>query len=392
MEWFMKIKTILIFIGFLSVAGCSSTRAPQEQPQLKLTSLLNHSLFKTQETVSKDELFKLPEAEKSKFLAFVAKQQASKMRMDIIVYNYLENKLSDFSYHGDTLTSMQALDHGHGNCISLAVLTQSYAALLDLETSFQEVTSQPVFAKEDNLVYVAKHFRTKVYAPEENDTKKDPNKILFIKPGSLIDYFPTRGSMYSGSADINDLISKFYSNLAADALAVKDYDLAYSNILQANKYTPTDPELFNLAAVLHRRTGDSQSAKKIYKAAINQQLISINLLTNYQFLAKKMGDKKLEEQLDAKLFFKEKDPYELLTLAKNDLQTGRLYKAKRHIVQAITKAPYIAELYLELAKIRHQQGHYQQTKALLKKAMELEKDTQKLNVYQAKLLSMKTRK
>ncbi|WP_064662669.1 lipopolysaccharide assembly protein LapB [Pseudoalteromonas sp. MQS005] len=385
----MKIKTILIVIGFLSVAGCSSTRAPQVQPQLKLPPLLNHNLFKTQETVSKDELFKLPEAEKSKFLAFVAKQQASKIRMDIIVYNYLENKLSDFSYHGDTLTSMQALDHGHGNCLSLAVLTQSYAELLGLETSFQEVTSQPVYAKEDNLVYVAKHFRTKVYAPEENDTKKDPNIISFVRPGSLIDYFPSRGSMYSGSADINDLISKFYSNLAAAALAVKDYDLAYSNILKANKYTPKDPELFNLAAVLHRRIGDSQSAKSIYQAAIENDFTSINLLTNYQSLAEQLGDKQLISQLDKELFYKEKDPYELLAMAKNDLHTGQLYKAKNRIDLAITKAPYIAELYLELAKIRHQQGYYQQTKTLLEKAIKLERNEQRLNLYQAKLLSLR---
>lgn len=388
MEWFMKIKTILIVIGFLSVAGCSSTRAPQ--PQLKLTSLLNHNLFKTQKTVSKDALFKLPEAEKSKFLAFVAKQQESEIRMDKIVYNYLETKLSDFSYHGDTLTSMQALNLGHGNCISLAILTQSYALSLGLDTSFQEVTSEPVYAHEDNLVYVANHFRTKIYAPEESEPEKDPNIISFIRPGSLIDYFPSRGSMYSGSADINDLISKFYSNLAADSLAIKQYDLAYSHIIQAYKYTPLDAELFNLAAVLHRRIGDSQSAKNIYQAAIDQQLISVNLLTNYQVLAKSMGDKKLAEQLGARLFFKEKDPYELLAMAKNDLQTGQLYKAKNHIDQAITKAPYIAELYLELAKIRHQQGHNQQTKALLEKAIKLERNKQKLNLYQAKLLSLKS--
>jgi len=47
------------------------------------------------------------------------------------------------------------LNLAQGNCISLAVLTQSYAQTLGLKTSFQEMTSEPVYAQEDNLVYVA---------------------------------------------------------------------------------------------------------------------------------------------------------------------------------------------------------------------------------------------
>lgn len=382
----MKINIVLIIISFLFLAGCSTTKTQQIEPQIKLTSLLNHKLFTPQVTLTKDTLFKLSTAEELKFLAFARKQHASQIRADKIVFNYLEKILSNFSYHGDTLTSMQALEHGHGNCISLAILTQSYAQSLGLETSFQEVTSTPVYAQEGNLVYVANHFRTKVYAPETPE--KDANIVTFVRPGSLIDYFPSRGSMYSGSADINDLVAKFYSNLAADALAIKQYDLAYSNILQASKYTPLDPEIFNLAAVMHRRIGDLKSAKKIFQAALKQELVSINLLTNYQILAQQLGDIKLAEQLNAQLFYKEKDPYELLVMAKNDVQTGRLYHAKNHIEQAITKAPYIAELYLELAKIRHQQGHNQHTKTLLEQAIKLERNKQKLDLYQAKLLSL----
>ncbi|MDC9571452.1 hypothetical protein PSH42_21185, partial [Pseudoalteromonas sp. GABNB9D] len=140
-------------------------------------------------------------------------------------------QLSDFSYHGDTLTSSQTLTRAHGNCISLAVLTQSYANALGLETSFQEVTSEPVYAKESGMVYVANHFRTMVYAPK---VEKKENVIQVFRPGTLIDYFPTRGSFYSGSASYNDLVAKFYGNLAAKAFAEENLNAAYSFILQAN--------------------------------------------------------------------------------------------------------------------------------------------------------------
>ena len=116
--------------------------------------------------------------------------------------------------------------------------------------------------------------------------------------------------------------------------------------------------------------------------------VKVYLINNYQLLAKQLGKSELAEQLTSQLVNKEKGPYELLVLAKNDLQTGFINRAKDHLELAIVKAPYISELYLELAKIRYQQGKKQHTKRLIEKAIEYERDDKKLNVYQAKLLSL----
>ncbi|MBA6411061.1 hypothetical protein H4J63_17460 [Pseudoalteromonas sp. 5Ae-yellow] len=386
----MMFYKIAVCITFLYLVGCNTTKVHQVEQQIELEQLLNHSLFNKLDTPSEYSIFELPNAEKEKFLAYAEKQKQSEIRHDRIIYNYLESNLANFKYHGDTLTSAQALKLSQGNCISLTVLTQSYAQALGLETSFQEVTSQPVYAKENNVVYVASHFRTRVYAPKVE--KKDDNIVEFFRAGTLIDYFPTRRSFYSSSADYNDLVSKFYSNLAATALAGKQLDIAYSLILQANKYTPNDPELFNIAGILHRRAGDVKNAELIYETAFNNQVLSINLLSNYQLLAKQLGKNELAEKLAKHLVNKEKDPYELLVVAKNDLQSGLIGKAKNHLEQAIAKAPYIAELYLELAKIHYQQGNSRQTKNLLEKAIKFERDDQKHDVYQAKLLSLQMEK
>ena len=384
LRWLMKsIVLVTLFLVFLSACKSTPTTPTVEQPQL--TALINHTRFKQIDTPTELNIFELPNAEKKRFLAYADQQQLNGVRTDRIIYNYLENQLSDFKYHGDTLTSAQTLTREQGNCISLAVLTQSYANALGLETSFQEVTSEPVYAKESGMVYVANHFRTKVYAPK---VEKEDNIIQIFRPGTIIDYFPTRGSFYSGSASYNDLVAKFYSNLAAKALAKEKLNTAYSFILQANSFTPNDAELFNMAGILHRRAGDLKTAEVIYETAINNNLSNINLINNYQLLAKQLGKSELAEQLTNQLANKEKGPYELLVLAKNDLQTGFINRAKDHLELAIVKAPYISELYLELAKIRYQQGKKQHTKRLIEKAIEYERDDKKLNVYQAKLLSL----
>ncbi|MDO6464813.1 tetratricopeptide repeat protein [Pseudoalteromonas carrageenovora] len=383
----MKSLILVLSFSFLLTA-CKNTPTNTSPNKTLLTSVINHSLFKRVHTLNEQSIFELPQAEKEKFMAY-ANEKLVDTRADRVIFNYLQNQLTNFKYHGDTLTSEQTIELSQGNCISLAVLTQSYAQLLNLETSFQEMTSAPVYAKENNIIYVANHFRTKVYAPEQ---EKDDDLIVFIRPGTLIDYFPTRGSIYSGSATYNDLLSKFYSNLAAKALAKKQLNIAYSLILKANTFTPNDPELFNMAGVLHRRAEDLQSAKVIYQTALDNNEISVNLIHNYRALAKDLGDKTLEGQLTSHLINKEKDPYELLVIAQNDLQDGKITQAKNHLELAIAKAPYISELYLELAKIRYQQGKTKQTQALLEKAMQHERDNKKLNVYQAKLASLNTQK
>ncbi|BED90710.1 hypothetical protein PspMM1_31780 [Pseudoalteromonas sp. MM1] len=374
----------LVFTLSLFLAACNSTPPAAPIKKVQLTHVINHSLFEQVKTPNEHSIFELPKPEKEKFLAY-AHKRLNEVRADEIIFNYLENQLTNFKYHGDTLTSKQVIERAQGNCISLAVLTQSYATLLGLDTSFQEMTSEPVYAKEGNLVYIANHFRTKVYAPKE---ETDDNYIVFIRPGTLIDYFPTRGSFYSGSATYNDLLSKFYSNLAAAALAKNNLNKAYSLIMQANRFTPNDTELFNIAGVLHRRAGDLKSAHIIYQTALDRNDISINLINNYRILAKELGDKTLENRLTSQLVDKEKDPYELLVIAKNNVHQGKITQAKKQLELAIAKAPYISELYLELAKIRYQQGNTAQTQSLLEKAIQYERNKERLNVYQAKLASL----
>lgn len=379
------------FIFFICLlAGCASTTTPkasstQEVPSL--TQLINHSLFTLESVPSEQQLFQLPQQEQQKFIAYVKANRLLGESDELIIYNYIESSLGGFTYHGDTLTASQTLEKAQGNCISLAIVTQAYANIIGLETAFQEMTSEPVYAKEGNLVFIANHFRTKLYKPLE----KQEGKIVFIRPGVIVDYFPSRGSFYSGSADINDLIAKYYANLAAEALSQENYNLAYSLLTKANTFTPNDPELFNLAAILHKRVNDQATTQRIYQSAFDHQLESLNLLSNYKALAEDIGNEMLVEQINQKLDLTEKDPYQLIVLGETEALSGQYLHARKYINQAIDKAPYLSEPYVALAKIRYQQGHLGATKRLLEQAMKLERDETQRNVYAAKLASVFTK-
>lgn len=369
-------SSLLIYL----LTACKSTE-PVSPPSVSLNSLLNYSRFELQLTPSAEAIFELPQDERNKFLSYVNEQRQLNLTDDVILSNYIERSYSSFSYHGDTLTAEQTLKFQHGNCISLAILTQSYANLIDLETSFQEMTSEPVYGKESNIVLIANHFRTKLYRPyvEEEGT------ITFIRPGTLIDYFPSRGSFYVNSANQDDLIAKYYSNLAADAVVKNNYNLAFSLLIKANQYAPNDPELFNLAGIIHRRSNDIATSQQIYQSAIEQNSPSLNLLSNYKLLAQSLGNTILANKLDSLIGTQDKDPFELIALGETESLNGRVASAKKYLNEAINKAPYLAEPYVALAKISYQQGNLKGAKKLLEQAIQLERNKEQLNVYQAKL-------
>lgn len=373
-------KLYFSFLLIYLLTACKSTE-PQKTPSASLNSLLNYSRFELQLTPSVEAIFELPQSEKNNFLSYINDQRQLALTDDVILADYIERSYSHFSYHGDTLTAKQTLKFQHGNCISLAILTQSYANLINLETSFQEMTSEPVYGKGSNIVLIANHFRTKLYRPYV----EAEGKITFIRPGTLIDYFPSRGSFYINSANQDDLIAKYYSNLAADAVIESNYDLAFSLLIKANEYTPNDPELFNLAAIIHRRSNDIATSQRIYQSALDQKLHSLNLLNNYKLLAQSLGDSMLADKLDSIIGVQDKDPFELIALSETESLNGRVISAKKHLNEAINKAPYLAEPYVALAKISYQQGHLKDAKRLLKQAIQLERNKEQLNVYQAKL-------
>ena len=123
---------------------------------------------------NEQEIFSLPEAEQKKFIEKFNRSISQGKRADKIIADYLEYAVSNFTYDGKTFTATEAFKQQYGNGVSLAILTQAYANLAGLETSFREVSSYPIFKKEKDLVLVSTHFNTKLF---------DLKKSLKIKTG-----------------------------------------------------------------------------------------------------------------------------------------------------------------------------------------------------------------
>ncbi|MFC3033304.1 hypothetical protein ACFOEE_12305 [Pseudoalteromonas fenneropenaei] len=362
-------KLIWPLLILVTLTGCaqlqplSAAKPADSKPDV--TTLLNHAHFVPQNVPKSSELFLLSEEVKEEFLAYFTQRQNLNQRADHILADYLTAKLGQFRYDGQTLMARESLQQQQGNCISLAILTQALANLIALETSFTEVSSAPVYFMDNNTLLISNHFKTKLFAPF------DPNdKSGLTRSAIVIDYFPQIDNVFVGSATLSDLITKFYANRSVDALLDKRYDLSYSLLLQAFHFSPNDPELINLAAILHRRIGDTKTEQQLYDFALTHQLISHNLLANLLQTLDPNTDHEKITQVQQLRETTVKSPIEWLLMAKDNLRESKLSKAKTQLLHFIERAPYMPEGYVELAKVSYLQGKMSESKRFLQTAQE----------------------
>ncbi|CCQ11020.1 hypothetical protein PALB_18940 [Pseudoalteromonas luteoviolacea B = ATCC 29581] len=384
-----------LVIGVIASAFLAGCQAPvlnkhitaesktQKKVQLALVSKLNHTLFVPQSIPSDVKLFELPDEEQTQFLRYFEKYAKLGEREDKIISNYLETFLAGFRFDGATLTAKESLAGHKGNCISLAILTEAYANLVGIKTSFTEVSSIPVFQIQHSTVLVANHFKTKLHAPVK-EHPKEQDWIRFHTAGTVVDYFPSLDSVFIGNASKTDLLAKFYSNRSVDAMLEADYDLSYSYLKEATRYAPNDPELLNLAALLHKRRGDLSTAKQLFQFGFEQNLSSYNLLSNYLTVLDKTKDADLITAIRARFEVIEKNPIDRLMLAKDYLRDNQLTLAEAQLAKVIDQLPYLPEPYIELAKIAYLRGYTGQARRLLDLAKKKTSQKEKLAIIEAK--------
>lgn len=380
----MQYVMILLTL-FVLLTGCKSNDIkPPETPIPHINTLVNKNLFSLVPVPSEQDIFTLPLEEQTKFLNKYNALIEQGIRPDKALYLYLEDTVSNFSYKGGTFSAPEVLLQESGNCISLAVLTQSYAQLAGLKTTFREVSTFPIFKREDNIVLISSHFSTKLLAPKN----EEPEWITAIAAGTVVDYFPEQSTFYIGNAKYPSLVAKYYANLAAQALLKKNYDLSYSLTKAAFNFTPHNPELINLMAIIHRRAGDLETAKSIFEFALSHNLANNNLVSSYLFLAQQTKNHALVKRLEPLLDTTAKTPFDFIQVAQRALKNKQLYKSRKILKLLIENYSYLPEPYFEMARLYYLDEEHEKAKHFLEQAIRIADSKEKKARYQAKISSL----
>lgn len=389
----------IILVAVTALTGCQQTGQSLEPTPVKIVntmSLIDTKQFAQRPAIApKEQLFKLPKQAKEQFLDYYHSNTQSDVVGHKRIYNYLSNKLNNFNYYSATYTASEAELSNSGNCLSLAILTTAYAKLANVDISYAQMSSAPVYSQEGGgeFEFISGHVVSKLLDP----TFVPQSGIVYIKkPTIVIDYFPSRDSWMGSSVSTDQFVAMYYRNLSADALAANQLSDAAWLAIESFNYAPNDLQGINLMAVIYRRLGDAKQAETLYQHGLTLAEQSgkqnLNLLSNYLILLNQQqrfdDAKKIQALVDKA---DDPSPFRWLDLANDALMAKELNRAKKYFQKVIEKAHYLPYGYEGLAKVAFLQGRTSSAKKQLAQALQRTHDDSTEKRYEAKLASLKSR-
>jgi len=381
---FFRICFTTFLIVFIS--SCSShSKLPPPTEEFKNIAF-NYDLFtdESEKEAIAEDIFYLTVEQKKEVWAQVNKRIALGELKHEALSKVLQSRLGSFTYYGDTFNAEEATRLNKGNCMSLAVLTGAFAELIGLEYSFRELTTLPIFDKQNNLILSSSHVQSILY---DDSFSPEEGFIYISKPSIVIDYFPDNNNLKGRKISKSAFISMYYKNLAADALINNNLDEAFNLAEKSYQHDRTNIAVLNLLAVIHRRAGDNRTAENIYKAAMEVNSSHLIIMSNYVVLLnseQRFAEADLiEQQID---LLDDPNPYQWLEQA---YAANNNRKAAIYFQKALKKAPYLHQAYRGLSNIYLAEGKKMQAKKMLNKALEWSYEAEERKLYKYKLYSLR---
>lgn len=370
------------------LSACS--HIPEHKPVVSATPSLPHSalLSKTiAEVPDLEDIFGLTAEQRQTFLRYFNAPEHQTLSSRQRLYNFLSVLTTGFDYQGKNHTAAEAFALKSGNCISLAVLTKALADVVGVQVKFQNIISAPVYDIQQGYLLSSDHVRTFLFEPDF--VTRQGNEYL-LQSVLVVDYLPSAGDITGPRISEQRFIAMFYRNLATDAFLQQNYSQALALLNTALEYDPTYGAVINLAAVLHRRLNQAETAEQFYRYGLQVADSKVALTDNYALLKQLQGDHTEAEQLRRSLRGKEDaDPYMWYLLGKTALQQQRPADAVTYLKKAVARAPYMHQLYLELALAYYRNEQTSDAKRTLEKAAQLASTADTQQRYVAKLEAIK---
>ena len=376
-------KKIICLSLLMMLSACSTLVI---EPENNIDIPLNQSLFTYDETImSEIDIFSLSEEQETEFRNEYEKLLQQGLARHEALAAYLQRLKNNFTFYGETNIAKKSLSEKQGNCLSLSILTTALTRLVGLDTSYREVTSSPVFQKNDNFISSSSHVQTIIYDP---NFVAEKGMIYLSKPGIVIDYFPTKNSQQGPMFSFNKFLSMYYRNIAGDALMNKKPNKAFAYGKEALKIMPSSVEAINFMALLHKTQLDIKTSEKLYKLGISLDESNIQIIHNYMILLAKEGRYQEVVYYQKKLnALDNPNPYLWLEQAYQSYRNPE--QAEIYYKKALKNAPYLQEAYIGLAKIYFKSNNKQRAEEMIESALKwsYKKDEQLLYKRKLSILS-----
>ena len=266
-KWACLLLTVLL-------SACATAPAPVPNE-----SLFNDSLFAApSERIDVKEVFALSPEMKDFLTGPIAVQLRSLGRQRGLVdalYTKTQLKLEFDS--AMTRTAAQAFAARSGNCLSLVIMTATFAKELGLSVRFQKVFVDETWSRSgDNYVFI-EHVNLTVSEriPEVGLGHLEANS-------TLIDFLPpqdVRGLRYRVLSE-ETILAMYMNNRAVELLTHGQFDDAYWFAREAIKQDPQFLGAYNTLGAAYRRHGDLAEAERAFSYVLAREPTNTRVMSN----------------------------------------------------------------------------------------------------------------
>ena len=375
-----------------ALTGCANfqTTSPDlKNETLELTRTLPAFVGNRPDIISADDIYRISEDQQKDFLRYYQHKDNKEVPANERIVNYLSKKTNTFVYTPATRTANEVFLLTGGNCLSLANATTALSRLVNIRVSYQYMEDLPIYEKLDKIIFRGAHVRSVLTLPAKKVSTQNGIGTKTLNPNPsrvIVDYFPTGKSRYISKISEPEFTAMYYRNLAAEAMAEKDYSSSYWLIEESMRHAPDHPDALNMLAILYRRGGDDNGAEQIYRYGLNKSSQKLSLLKNYRTLLNNQGRENEAEEITLQLAkYEDADPFEWWSLGEGAYGEENYADALEYYKKSVEIAPYLHEGYFGMAKTYYQLGHLDSAQHAMANAVENASRLEFRNLYEIKL-------
>jgi len=288
-----------------------------------------------------------------------------------------------------TRTAAQAFEARAGNCMSLVVMTAAFARHLGLGVRFQSVRVDPTYARTGDLTFAYGHVNLSIgrFVPSSS-------QLLGQSGGNwlTIDFLPRqdlRGQRFD-VIDENTLVAMFMNNMAAEALARGQLDVAYAWARAALLQDWNLAIAYNTLGVIYQRRGLLDDAEQVMRFVLGLEPDNVAVLGNLAPLLAQRGRLDDAQEVQRRLARLQPDPpFAFLVRGQQAMRDGDYRSARDWFERELERDPDNPEFHYWLALAHLRLGSHDAARREMALAFDYSRTSDDQTRFAAKLRQLK---
>ncbi|MES3023801.1 MAG: tetratricopeptide repeat protein [Pseudomonadota bacterium] len=381
-------STLLSFLRLVplvcvaALAGCAS--APL-QPGAPIATLFADARFAPpSEPVGADDLFTLSPAMHNylRGAEFTAQVRSKGVERGLIDALYQKGELNLDYDASSTRNASDTFNTRSGNCLSLVIMTAAFAKALGTTVYYQSVKTDPTWSRDQSLHVASHHVNLSFLKRNHYGVGNDGDRML------TVDFLPSSDVAGYRTEPLTEgrIVAMYLNNRAAEALARKQFDLAYWWARKAVEQDPTFLAGYNTLAVVYQRHGERPLAERVFRDALVREPDNTVLMNNLMGLLVQQGRTAEAQALAQRLAVLEPvPPFHYFNKGLAAMKNKDYQSAKNLFEKEVARAPYYHEFHFWLAEAALGLGHAGAAREQLALALETSNTPGARERYSAKL-------